>query len=342
MPNLALRVEKTRAEQILTLLRGVGLLDTARRVVRSQGHVYVPVVQAPEQLPPGCEVVVHENPANPPRPSLASLLSESFGPQPVGRLPHSFDIIGSIVVINQSDRPPEQLRMVGEAIMGLHRNVRTVMVKSQPLSGEERVGGYTLVAGEGITETTHKESGCLYKLDITKVFFSPRLSAERLRVSRQVGAGEFVIDMFAGVGPFSILIAKKQPRSTVYSVEKSGEAYRYLVENIRLNRVDGNVTPLHGDVSTIFAHAEGLADRVIMNLPYEAHRFLYVASRLARQRAIIHFYSISPREEPSCAADLAARHLDGLGVTYEVLSTRVVKETAPSKLMVGLDIRVKL
>ena len=57
------------------------------------------------------------------------------------------------------------------------------------------------------TETINKENGCLFKLDLAKVMWSKGNNNERLRIAKLVGDGETVIDMFAGIGYFSIHIA---------------------------------------------------------------------------------------------------------------------------------------
>jgi tRNA (guanine37-N1)-methyltransferase len=78
---------------------------------------------------------------------------------------------------------------------------------------------------------------------VTKVYFSPRLSQERLRIAQKVRGGEVVIDMFAGVGPFSIQIAKKFNNVKVYAIDTNPVAIQFLKQNIALNKIE-NIFPL--------------------------------------------------------------------------------------------------
>ncbi len=330
------------AEHLIKELEKSGVLDRGRVIKREDEHVLIPVVStAGLILPEGCCVLDVENPPARRRPrSVVDALRDKVDAELLKKIPRSFDIIGDVAVINELDAEQRVLEAIGRAIMEVHKNVRLVLAKSSPVSGEERVGGYSVVIGVGRAETTHRESGCVYKLDITRVFFSPRLSGERLRVAAQVRNDEQVVDMFAGVGPFSILIAKKNSSCRVFAVEKNEVAYRYLCENIRLNKVVDRVTPLLGDVRNHVNTLRGLADRVIMNLPHESHNFLSDALQILKREGIIHFYTIAQRENQSDAERRVSSILSALGVDYVFTFSRVVKEVSPSKVMMVFDIRV--
>ncbi|MDJ0269858.1 MAG: class I SAM-dependent methyltransferase family protein [Aigarchaeota archaeon] len=340
MPSV--KAPKVLAEQLIKELEKSGILDRGRVIRREGEHVFIPVVStAGLKLPEECHVVHVENPPAERRSrSVVDALRDKVDAELLKRIPRSFDIIGDVAVINELDAEQRVLEAIGQAIMEVHKNVRLVLAKSSPLAGEERVGGYRVVAGVGGAETTHRESGCVYKLDITRVFFSPRLSGERLRVATQVRSDEQVVDMFAGVGPFSILIAKKTPSCRVVAVEKNESAYRYLCENIRLNKVGDRVTPLLGDVRNHVSALRGLADRVIMNLPHQSQDFLGDALQILKKEGLIHFYTIAQRDDQSDAERRVSSVLSALDVDYGFLFSRAVKEVSPSKVMMVFDIRV--
>ena len=143
---------------------------------------------------------------------------------------------------------------VAKQIMAIHKGVKTVFSQTSPVRGDHRVRELTLLAGENKTVTKYKEAGCIFAVDIEKCYFSPRLKHERLRIASQVSPNETVVNMFAGVGCFSIIIAKTVPETKVYSIDINPTAYQFMVENVRINRVFGRVQPMLGDSKEIVAN----------------------------------------------------------------------------------------
>ncbi|MEK6978281.1 MAG: class I SAM-dependent methyltransferase family protein, partial [Candidatus Hydrothermarchaeota archaeon] len=194
------------------------------------------------------------------------------------------------------------------------------------------------LAGEERGVAVHLEHGCQYKMDIRKVYFSPRLGYERRRVLERVDKGETVVDLFAGVGPFSIPLAKYRG-AKVYAVDINPAAVDYLRENVRLNKVEGLVVPLLGDCRAVTPR--GVADRVIMNLPKRSLEFLDVALGALKGGGIIHLYAIAPQEDLYTALEGEIRKaFQGLGKGMEVLERRVVRPYSPRQYHVVLDIKV--
>src|SRR3989337_4513003 len=123
-------------------------------------------------------------------------------------LPKALDIVGDIAIVEVPPELETQKNLIGKAILEAHRNVRTVLAKAGAVSGDYRLRDFEVIAGEHNTSTIHKEFGCSYQVDVAKAYFSPRLSHEHERVASLVQNGETVADLFAGVGPFSVLIGK--------------------------------------------------------------------------------------------------------------------------------------
>ncbi len=195
----------------------------------------------------------------------------------------TFDLIGDIAIVEDSDT--SILR---------RKNVKSVYKKETEVEGIYRTRKYVYLAGEKNTETIHKEYGCRYILDIEKVYFNPRLATERHRIAKKINNGERVLDMFAGVGPFSILIAKKRDVE-VHSIDINPDAFYYLKKNIEINKVK-NVFPYLGDCRDIVKKLPDF-DRIIMNLPKNSLEFRDTALNKIKKRGIIHLYSIRPEEE---------------------------------------------
>ena len=260
-------------------------------------------------------------------------------------IPSGYDIVGSrsgaVAIVEFPEGTPEHVKKaVAEAIMKINKNVRVVLEKLSERRGAYRLREYAVVAGSGSTEVIHIEHGVRLKLDPTKVYFSPREATERLRVASQVKPGETVMVMFAGVGPFALMIARKQPLvSKVVAIELNPVAYNYMIENIRMNRVEDKIVPVLGDVKIESRKWYGTCDRVVMPLPKGAHMFLDRAFLcLKAGGGVIHFYHWAPEHDLySEAFALLEREARLRNADIKVLDARVVSEYAPRVYKVCID-----
>ncbi|MBA7527161.1 Release factor glutamine methyltransferase [subsurface metagenome] len=256
----------------------------------------------------------------------------------------------------------ENEQLIAHAILSLHKNIKVVAKRISPVEGVFRKRKMKIIAGENRTETMHKENGCKYKLDLGKVYFNPRLASERNRVAAQVqGNKEEIIDMFAGVGSFSIQVAKRACQSHVTAIDVNPDAIRYLRENITLNGVK-NVEAIEGDVREIYVKFRNKADRIIMNLPKSAYSFIREAlSMLNPQGGIIHFYDVESsypdvssdekRKSLETAINKAKERLaakvkeaceqEKFYFQLEIQEARKVKPYAPYAYIIGIDAMVK-
>ena len=259
-------------------------------------------------------------------------------------LPQALDVIGDIAII---EIPPELKpyeKLIGEAILKTHKNIKTVLAKAGAISGTYRLREFNFIAGEHKTQTVHREFGCQYHVDVAKAYFSPRLSHEHMRVASLVQPGETVVDLFAGVGPFSVLIGKKNPKVRVYAVDINPEAVELLKVNVRVNRVENRVFPILGDARQITAtKLKGSADRVIMNLPETAIDFVDAACQAIKpQGGIIHFYAFVRSPDSienqklrfSEAVERAGRKVEAF------LYAKSIRETAPYESQIVLDAKI--
>jgi tRNA (guanine37-N1)-methyltransferase len=209
-----------------------------------------------------------------------------------------------------------------------------------------RIRQLKFLAGENRTVTVHKEHRCLFQVDVEKCYLSPRLLLEHERISSLVASEEVVVNMFSGVGCFSILIAKKAPDSKVYSIDINPTAYDCMQENVRLNRVFNRVIPMLGDSKEIIqSQLRGVADRVLMPLPEKALEYLPIAlSALKKAGGWIHFYDFQHAiddEDPIEKTKLnVARKLESLDVRYLVAYSRIVRSVGPNWYQTVLDIHV--
>jgi len=258
-------------------------------------------------------------------------------------IPRSFDIIGDLVIIEIPEEITEFERLIGETILDMHPSLVSVFKKLEPISGEFRLRNVTLLAGINKTETLHKENKCKFELDIKKVYFSPRLVTEHARVCSLVKKDETILDMFAGIGPFSILIAK-QKQIQVYAIDINPDAIYYLKRNIDLNKVGNFVYPLQGDIREVINQLhDHKFDRIIMNLPSKASEFLDVALEVLNRGGVIHYYEfISELNFPEMVLNNLRNKIEQNNRTLnEILQIRKVRPYAPYIWHVGIDFTVQ-
>ncbi|MEM2974563.1 MAG: class I SAM-dependent methyltransferase family protein [Candidatus Micrarchaeia archaeon] len=215
---------------------------------------------------------------------------------PQSGMSKSYDIFGDIALVEIPKGMTRYAKRIAKAVMAVNPAVKVVAMKTGPISGEYRVRNLKVIGGENRTDTYHKETGCIFHVDIAKSYFSPRLSFERRRISGLVRLKERVFVPFAGVGPFPIIIAKQHPDVEVYANELNPYAFRSMEENIRINHVP-NVKAYPGDVRDFAARFAGQADRIIMPIPMAADRFMDVAFVLARKGATAHIYMFEKSED---------------------------------------------
>ena len=278
------------------------------------------------------------------RKRLRDKLKDALPQEQLGKVYNSFDIIGDIAIIKHNNNPDPEA--IAKQILAVHRNVKTVLTPVTRITGDFRVRELKLLAGENKTWTSHKESGCTFKVDVEKCYFSPRLSFEHLRIAKLVGSGETVVNMFAGVGCFSIVIAKTASQSKIYSIDVNPTAVEFMQENFKINGVCGQVFPLLGDSKEIIqTQLQGVADRVLMPLPEKALEYLPTAlSALKQTGGWIHYYDFQHapgKEDPVQKTKLkVAEKLDSMGVSYIFANSRVMRPTGPNWYQTVLDIKV--
>lgn len=308
-----LKIFRSKGEEIRRKLIEMGAFDRDREIVRQGDYLLMPIKH--EIILPKTEIVFLENKESKRKPaSLKEALEDKLTKEELLILPKSFDIIGDIAVIEIPDELKDKKKTIGKAILSTFKNILVVANKKTSVGTEYRTRDVEVIAGENRTETLHREYGCIYELDVTRAYFSPRLGTERMRIAKQVKAGERVLVMFAGIGPYAILMAKYARPKEVYAVELNPAAVEYMKENIRRNKVD--VKAILGDAG-IEAGKHGIFDRIIMPLPKDAGNFLDKAIPAVKKGGIIHYYTFTSTTEE------AAQEVKGicskLGHVIEVL-----------------------
>ncbi len=351
MKMFAAKIPAIDAAGLHRFLAEKGLLDKTRSVAREGGFVFFPVnkmgavAKKNAEKKFGAKFVRKKLAARgKPHRSLKEYLSGRLSKKEFSLLVSSFDSLGDIAIIEIPKGLEKKEKIIAQAILELNRNFRTVCKKTAAHSGEFRVEPVKVVAGKKSLTAAYREAGCVFEISLGKVFFSPRLSTERLRIAGQIKKGEVVGALFAGVGPFPIVFAKNSPMEKAFAVELNPEAVKNLKENLRQNKVEGKIEVLEGDVRKIVPQKlAGLCDRVVMPLPKGGEHFLREAIGCIKPLGgIVHFYDFVDKKDMFSKTigkiKSAAREC---GRAATILGKKKVRDFSPQTVQVVIDFLVK-
>ena len=331
---LFVKVPMQKAEPTRKKLLADGLFDVSHPVQHSKQFVFFPV----KARKGGYTFVERKSVSRPRRPrSLKEALAGKLPADVIEQLVTSFDTIGDIAIIEVRHGMDE--KMIGQAVLDSNPSIKVVCKKVGGHIGEFRLQPVEVIAGENRTTTIYKEHGVQMKVEVDKVYFSPRLSSERLRIAELVKPGEVIAGFFAGVGPFPLVIAKKK-KCRIYAVELNPRGYELMQENIKLNRLKGEVIPVLGDVREL-AQTLPRCDRVLMPAPKMGESFLVPCILAAKPGGIVHYYEFAPEDDLySAAIARIEKAAASLGRKVEIINKRVVRAHAVRVSQVAIDFKV--
>jgi len=269
--------------------------------------------------------------------ALENVLSEKES----NELISAFDQIGEIIIVRIPDLLLSKKKIIGKALLDDVKIVRSVFYQASAVSGDFRTRDLEILAGEDNTETEYKEFGCRFTVDVENAFFSPRLSTERERIANLIQNGEVMTNMFAGIGMFSIMAAKKK-KCTVYSLDINPVASKLCETNIGLNKLAGNIISINGDASEIIKEQLiNKSDRTLMLLPERSDEFLQSAIDTTKDGGIIHYYSHIHADKKIEAGKLSEEHyLKVTPVKSEILHSKIVRPVGPRYYQTVVDVKI--
>jgi len=333
----------SEGESLRKKLSEAGLLDYTLLILKEGGNLILPlkreepaIIDLLKEILP--EPLIEERDLPEAKESVRSYRDLLEVPQTLEPLlPTAFDVVGKVAVVKFHDELLRYRKDIGEAMLKAHSNFRTVAADAG-VTGDLRIRHLEVVAGEPSLETTHTESGLKLQVDIGKVYFSPRLATERLRVAKDVRENENVCDLFAGVGPFSLQVAKMHPECSVTACDVNPDAFHFLKRNIEMNGLS-NVTPFLGDAKELIPTLPP-QDRFIMNLPHSSFDFIpYVLTR-SKVGTKVNYYEILENEAVPNRKDTLLKEAKKAGLDLSFLSLRQVKTYSASSSMMSFDIKI--
>ena len=315
-------------------LMEIGQMNMDYKIKAADDYGYIPLNEDVE----GYEIAdIELEPMKKVPHNFSEILKDELTSEEIENLRTSFDTIGDIVILEIPDDLLSKKQIIGDAALKFTKK-QAIYMKKSAIKGTIRIRDLEFLAGTDDSITIHKEHGVRLKLDVKEVYFSPRLATERIRVSNSVKDGEKILDMFCGIGPFPILIAKNHDVD-ITAVDINEAAIKYLNENIKLNKLKGTVKAYCGDVREVSESFNCKFDRIIMNLPGLAYTFLDVAVNLFEDGGIINYYEFSDSYEQGIKRLTQA--VNEAGKEVEIINTRKVKSTSPGEWHVAIDGKVK-
>ena len=314
-------------------LMDIGEMNMEYKIKAEEEFGYIPINNDID----GYEIVdveldaIKQHPKN-----FAELLKDELTEDEIEALRTSFDTIGEIVILEIPDNLEDKKQIIGDAALEFTKR-RSIYMKRSAIKGTTRVRDLEFLSGIDDSVTIHKEHGARLKLDVREMYFSPRLATERKRVMESVEDGEKILDMFCGIGPFPIVIARNK-NVDITAVDINESAIKYLNENIRMNKIKGTIKTYAGDIAEVSTSFKTKFDRIIMNLPGLAYTFLDLAVDLIEEEGIINYYEFSDSYEQGIERLEKACLKKNKNV--EIINTRKVKSTSPGEWHVAIDGKV--
>ncbi len=302
METQCIAVPTSEGQRAISILKNAKLLDTKFRLESDDNLLYLPVLDImlsqsllkESNIPCHVTFALLEQKKTKPK-SIAEVLQPILPKELWEDIPSSFDIVGDKIIVEIKPSLDDYETDIGLAFMFVHPSVSSIYRKEGAVSGRYRVRPVKLIAGTDEPVTIHREYGLGIVVDVSKVYFSPRLSTEHARVAQLVKDGEKVLDMFCGVGSFPLHIANKV-NAQVTAVDLNPNALNCLKKSIRLNqkKLKGKIDPIQSDIRDFFSH--DIFDRVIMNHPSGSKNYLSDAFKFTSPGSFIHYYTFAPIE----------------------------------------------
>lgn len=264
----------------------------------------------------------------------------------VCKIPGSYQVIGSIMILKfprNVEISKNEKSYVAESAMKIIPSVKTVC-ESSGIEGELRKPKVSFLAGIRNFSTIHRENGISYSIDVSRIMFSKGNLFERQRVISQIKPGETVVDMFAGIGYFSLGIAKFSKAENIISIEKNPISFKRLKQNIKSNGIS-NIIAINGDCREISNNPSfiGISDRIIMGYLPKTFLFLPYALRFAKPRCIIHYHdTFFDNELWKKPQELLERYAKKNGFEIRIIGKKKVKSFAPRVWHVVIDCELSL
>ena len=253
----------------------------------------------------------------------------------------AFDFLGSIAVVNfKKDVKFAEKKKFSKKLMKSNKAIKTVLEKHGKVKGRLRVPALRHIAGEKTKEVLYRENGCVFRFNLEKVYFSPRLSNERKEIANKIKKNDSVLVMFAGVGPYSIVIAKNSKASKVVSNEINRIANKYARLNVELNKLKNKIEFWDGDIKKFAQKKKEKFSVIVMPRPQLKNTFLKEAFKFSKKGTRIYYYDFCEVKDRNKILDKVKNEAKKAKKQIKILKVKTAGEIAPYRVRLRIDFRV--
>ena len=242
----------------------------------------------------------------------------------------NYDILGNIAIVKfpKESTKSEKLKEANKLLE--NKSIKTVLEKTNKVSGRLRTIKTKYLLGEKTKIAEYKENGCLFKLNVETCYFSPRLAHERLEIANMIKKTDRVLVMFAGVAPFSIVIAKTSKPNKIISIELGRECCKYAEENVIKNKVENLIQVLQGDVKRVIPQLEKQKfDFIVMARPNLKETFLEDALKVSKKKTKIIYYGFCSEDKKDKMVDELLREAEKFKRKIKITKVLEAGDIAP-------------
>lgn len=254
---------------------------------------------------------------------------------------NSFDVLGNIAVVKfPNSFKLKEKKKFADKILREHKGIRTILEKKEKIKGRLRKLSTNFISGENTKEILYRENNCIFRFNIDKTYFSPRLSNERKEIASKIKKDDLVLVMFAGVAPFSIVIAKNSKAKKVFSNEINREANKYAELNIKLNKVKDKIELISGDAKKISSKLKQKFDVIVMPRPQLKETFLKEAFQLSKKGTKIYYYDFCKIDEIKVVINKIKNEAKKYKKKIKIFNIKKAGEIAPYKIRLRVDFQI--
>lgn len=270
--------------------------------------------------------------------NLKHYLKNYLNAEELSLVPSSFDVVGDKMVFSEFPKGlSKKEKIIGQVILNNYHNIKTVLKKTKKYSGRFRTAKLRIIAGEKKKETVCRENNVQIKLDVERVYYSPRMSSERKRVSELVKPNEKVLVMFSGCAPYPLVIAKNSKSKAVIGIEVNPVAHEYALHNVKMNKLEGKIRLYFGDVKKVLPKIKERFDRILMPLPKGAEDFLSLTLSHIKNHGIVHFYDFVHENEINKSEEKVKMQCELLNKKCRILNIVKCGQYSPGFYRVCVD-----
>ncbi len=332
----ALRVPLKDVEKARRELLQKDNLDTDYDLIKEEGFIYLPIKK---KFDSEYSIFEKKFKKTEKKKSFADILKIKLTSEEIESLKTAYDHVGDIAIIEVDRELEKKEKLIADALLKSNKTIKTVLKKGGVHEGDFRTQKMIYLAGENKKETIHKENNVRLKINVEKVYFSPRLSTERKRISELVKSEEDILVMFSGAAPYPCVLSKNTKAKSIIGIEMNPEGHKYGLENIKLNKIK-NVTLINGDVKIEVPKLKKHFDRILMPLPKSAEDFLDSALSASKKGTIIHFYDFLNEKEFDLAYKKIEKACSKNNMKYKILTLVKCGQHAPKVYRICVDFQI--